>query len=77
MSNYIGYTQSDNERRKSNNMVLGKEDNLPKTMNRTKQYGGSGVSAASKEAKEMRAKSKRNPVKVFTKEEIQEYMEAA
>lgn len=72
MSNYNGYTVEHNLKRKSNNMDSGKEENLPQTMNRTKQYGGSGPSSAAKEAKEMREKSKNNPVKVWTQEEIDE-----
>ena len=41
-------------------------------MDSVKAYGGSGPSAAEREAKEMKAKSKKNPVKVFSPEEIAE-----
>lgn len=61
MSSYIGYTDSDNAKRKSNN--LGEETNIS-AMPRIKEYGGSGVNAAAREAKAMKAKSKKNPVKV-------------
>ena len=68
-SNYIGYTPEDNARRKANNLS---EDTGIKTMNRIKQYGGSGANAAAKEAAEMRRRSKANPVKEFTPEQIAE-----
>lgn len=74
MSNYIGYKLEDNIKRKSNNINSGKEDNLPQTMMRTKEYGGSGPSAAAREAKKYKQMSKQNPVKVYTKEEIAEYL---
>lgn len=70
MSNYIGYKQSDNARRKSNNIETGNE--FAQSMARTKKWGGSGVSAASREAQELRRKSKQNPVKIYTPEEIEE-----
>lgn len=66
-SNYPGYTPEDNARRKANNLPEGTQI---KTMDRIKQYGGSGPNAADKEAKEMRRKSKKNPVKEYSKEEI-------
>ena len=69
MSNYIGYKKEDNARRKANN--LGEDSGISKTMSRTKQWGGSGVDAASREAKKMRQLSKKQPVKIWTKEEIE------
>lgn len=66
-SGYKGYTETDNIRRKKNNMS---ENTGISSMNRIKQYGGSGPNAASKEAAEMKRKSKKNPVKVFSAEEI-------
>lgn len=66
-SGYKGYTDTDNIRRKANNLS---EDTGIHSMNRIKQYGGSGPNAAAKEAAEMKSKSKKNPVKVFTPEEI-------
>jgi hypothetical protein len=68
-SGYKGYTPEDNARRKANN--IGETTGIH-TMNSVKAYGGSGPSAADREAKEMRAKSKKNPVKVYTPEEIAE-----
>lgn len=66
-SGYKGYTESDNARRKANN--LGEETGIH-TMNRIKSYGGSGPNAAARQAAKDKAKSKKNPVKVFTPEEI-------
>ena len=66
-SGYKGYTDTDNIKRKANNTT---ETTGIHTMNSIKQYGGSGPNAASKEAAEMKAKSKKNPVKVYSKEEI-------
>jgi len=66
-SGYKGYTETDNIKRKKNNMS---ENTGISSMNRIKQYGGSGPNAAAKEAAEMKRKSKRNPVKVFSAEEI-------
>lgn len=66
-SGYKGYTPEDNARRKANN--TGETTGIH-TMDSIKQYGGSGPSAAAKEAAEMKAKSKKNPVKVYTPEEI-------
>ena len=68
-SGYKGYTPEDNARRKANN--TGETTGIH-TMDSIKAYGGSGPSAADKEAKEMKAKSKKNPVKVYTPEEIAE-----
>lgn len=69
-SGYKGYTEADNVKRKLNN--VGETTGIH-TMNSIKQYGGSGVDAAYKEAKDMRRKSKKNPVKIFTPEEIAAY----
>lgn len=63
-SNYPGYKPEDNARRKANNIETG-ETNLPKTMNRTKQYGGSGPSAAVKQAKKQKQMSAKNPTKIY------------
>jgi hypothetical protein len=68
-SGYKGYTPEDNARRKANN--VGEATGI-QTMDSIKQYGGSGPSAAEREAREMRRKSKKNPVKVFSEEEIAE-----
>ena len=65
-SGYKGYTPEDNARRKANN--VGETD--IKSMPSIKQYGGSGPDAASREAAQMKARSKKNPVKVYTPEEI-------
>ena len=62
-SGYKGYTEEDNARRKANNLS---EGTGIRTMDRIKRYGGSGPSAAAKEAKEMNRKSKKNPVKEYT-----------
>lgn len=72
-SGYKGYTETDNIKRKKNNLS---EDTGIHTMNRIKRYGGSGPSAASKEAADMKRKSKKNPVKVYTPEEIKAYEES-
>lgn len=66
-SGYKGYTPEDNARRKANNLS---EGTGIKSMDRIKQYGGSGPNAAAKEAAKMKAKSKKNPVKTYSKEEI-------
>jgi hypothetical protein len=67
-SNYPGiYDQSDNAKRKAKN--TGETTGIH-SMDNVKSYGGSGPSAAAKEAKIMRAKSKKMPVKVFSPEEI-------
>lgn len=72
-SGYKGYTETDNINRKKNNLS---EDTGIHSMNRIKRYGGSGPSAATKEAAEMKRKSKKNPVKVYTPEEIKAYEES-
>lgn len=69
-SGYKGYTDTDNMKRKKNNLS---EDTGIHSMNRIKRYGGSGPDAANREAAEMKRKSKKNPVKVYTKEEIAAY----
>lgn len=65
-SGYKGYTAEDNIRRKASNIG----DTDIQSMPRIKQYGGSGVNAAAKEAAKMKAKSKKNPVKTYSPEEI-------
>jgi len=66
-SGYKGYTETDNIRRKKNNMS---EDTGIHSMNRIKRYGGSGPDAAGKEAKKYQQKNKKQPVKTFSTEEI-------
>ena len=68
-SGYKGYTPEDNARRKANN--TGETTGIH-TMDSIKQYGGSGPSAAAKEAAQMKAKSKKNPVKIYSPEEIKQ-----
>jgi len=58
-SNYKGYTEADNVKRKANN--LGEETGV-KGMPRIKEYGGSGPSAASKAAAEAKKASAKNEV---------------
>lgn len=66
-SGYKGYTPEDNARRKKNNLS---EGTGIKSMDRIKRYGGSGPNSAAKEAARMKAASKKNPVKTYSKEEI-------
>jgi len=66
-SGYKGYTTADNIKRKSNNTS---EESGIHSMNSIKQYGGSGVNALDRTVKELRRKSKKNPVKEFSPEEI-------
>lgn len=66
-SGYKGYTEADNARRKKNNLG---EDTGIRSMPRIKKYGGSGPDAADRAAKEAKKKSKKNPVKQFSPEEI-------
>lgn len=66
-SGYKGYTPEDNARRKAGNLP---ETTGVHSMDAIKKYGGSGPSAAAKEAKQMKAKSKKMPVKEYSKEEI-------
>ena len=61
-SNYKGYTTADNVKRKAKNIITDKNTGI-QSMNRTKKYGGSGPSAAQKEANNMKRKSAANPVK--------------
>lgn len=65
-SGYKGYTTEDNIKRKANNI----DETGIQSMPRVKAYGGSGVDAAAREASQMKAKSKKNPVKVYTPAEI-------
>jgi hypothetical protein len=75
MSRYEGYTDADNVKRKANN--LGEETGL-KSMPHMKQWSKRGVDTPDKEAKKLRAKSKKNPVKVITDpKEIEEKMKGA
>ena len=66
MSGYAGYTNSDNERRKSNNIETGCSTGGA-VGRRTKAYGGSGPSAATKEEIQMKLKTLKNPVKIWFK----------
>ena len=68
-SGYEGYNPGDNFHRKKNNIETGQSTGGA-VGRRTKAYGGSGANAAGREAAEMRRRSKKNPVKVYTKEEI-------
>ena len=69
-SNYPGeYDQADNAKRKAKNTS---ETTGIHSMNSVKAYGGSGPSAAAVEAKKMRIKSSKMPVKIFSPEEIAE-----
>ena len=69
-SNHPGvYDEADNAKRKAKN--TGETTGIH-TMDSIKAYGGSGPNAAAREAKVMRAKSKKMPVKVFSPEEIAE-----
>lgn len=69
-SGYEGYTESDNARRKMNNLS---DESGIHSMNRIKRYGGSGPNAVAREVTEMKRKSKNNPVKVYSPEEIAAY----
>jgi len=66
-SGYKGYKPEDNARRKANN--TGEKTGIH-TMDSVKQYGGSGVNAISREVKELKRKTRKNPVKIYSKEEI-------
>jgi hypothetical protein len=61
MSNYKGYTEEDNAKRKAGNIA----DTDIKAMPRVKRWGGSGVSAAGTEAKKMKRLSSKQPVKTL------------
>lgn len=60
-SGYKGYTEADNAKRKANNLSEGTGIH---TMDRIKQYGGSGPDAASKEAKKAFKMSAKNPTHI-------------
>lgn len=66
-SGYKGYKEEDNARRKAKNLTT--ETGL-KSMPRVKQYGNSASVQASREAAKMKAKSKKNPVKIMTGDQI-------
>lgn len=66
-SGYKGYNEADNARRKAKNLTT--ETGL-KSMPRVKQYGNSASVQASREAAKMKAKSKKNPVKIMTGDQI-------
>lgn len=70
MSNYKGYTDSDNVKRKANNIETGHE--LDGTMKRVKSYGGCGGSYWKEFDKKVKEYNKKSPVKVYTQEEIDE-----
>jgi len=59
-SNYKGYNEADNAKRKANNLTI---DTDVKAMPRVKEYGGSGPSAASREAAASKRASAKNEVK--------------
>ena len=67
-SGYKGYTDEDNARRKANN--LGETTGIH-IMDSIKRYGGSGVNALNRQVSSAKAKSKKNPVKIFSTEEIE------
>jgi hypothetical protein len=71
-SKYIRYSIPDNIKRKENN-IEDAGDTGHQSMPRQKKWGGSGVDAATEEAKKLHQKSKAQPVKIYTPEEIAEY----
>ena len=68
-SGYQGYSDADNVRRKQSNIETG-QSTEGAVGRRTKKWGGSGVDAAAREAAALRRKSKKNPVKEWSPEEI-------
>ena len=70
-SKYPGvYDINDNARRKANNVDA--EESPIQSMKRVKKYGAGGPSKLDDTVKELRSKSKKQPVKVYTKEELDE-----
>jgi len=71
-SKYDGYTESDNIRRKMNNISDEREEQI-KSMPRVKRWGKKTTGTdLDRQVKDMKQKSKQSPVKVFTPEEIAE-----
>jgi hypothetical protein len=67
-SKYPGvYDINDNARRKANNVDA--EQSPIQASPRVKKWGGSGVNAANREAQDMKIKSKKSPVKSYSKED--------
>lgn len=66
-SKYDGYDPNDNTRRKANNLDV--EQSPIKTMSRVKKYGGGGPNALKRQVKELERKSKKSPVKSYSKED--------
>lgn len=66
-SNYTGYDDNDNARRKAKNLTT---DTGLKSMPRVKEYGNSASIQAAKMAAKDKARSKKNPVKIMTGNEI-------
>jgi len=70
-SKYPGaYDINDNARRKANNVDA--EESPIQSMKRVKKYGASGPSKLNDTVRELKIKSKKQPVKVYTKEELDE-----
>lgn len=65
-SNYSGYTETDNARRKAKNLT---EDSPIQAMKRVKKWSSAGK--LDREARQIKAKNKKQPVKIYTKEEIE------
>jgi hypothetical protein len=70
-SNYDGYTEADNIKRKKNNIETGDTGKI-KVLPRTKKYSKTGADKLSRDVKDLKRKSKKSPVKIFTPEEIAE-----
>lgn len=65
-SNYKGYTLADNVKRKKNNIEDAGKTGEIQAMPRQKKWGKAGDSPVNREAKEMKRKNKKQPVKVVT-----------
>lgn len=66
-SNYKGYNEADNAKRKAKNLTM---DTGVKAMPRVKEYGNSASIQASREATKAKVKSKKMPIKVMTGDQI-------
>lgn len=74
MSSYIGYTESDNARRKSNNLSVDTGRGVNK---RTKRWTTSGSAMADEQVRRLAKKYKKElTVKEYSPEEIASYMES-
>lgn len=72
-SGYKGYTEADNIRRKAKN-ISDKGEGDVQSMPRIKRWGKKTTGTdLDRQVKEMKRKTKKSPVKVYTKEEIQAY----